>query len=61
MVDDEYVKVLEGKSSRFDQKSIDLVSEILSKYRMLLEHSSDKDLKTHKENLEKEMKKYFNK
>jgi molecular chaperone DnaK (HSP70) len=59
LVDEEYVKILGGKPSRFDQKTVDLISEILSKYRMVLEHSEDKDLRTLRDNFEKEMKKYF--
>lgn len=59
LVDEEYVKILGGKSSKFDQKTVDLISEILSKYRIVLEHSDDNDLKNLKENFEKEMKKYF--
>jgi molecular chaperone DnaK (HSP70) len=59
LVDEEYVKILGGKSSKFDQKTVDLISEILSKYRIVLEHSEDNDLKNLKDNFEKEMKKYF--
>jgi hypothetical protein len=57
MLDSEYVNLLQakGKNTRFDEKTINLVSEILSKYRILLENSEEVDIKSHLFNLKKEM------
>ena len=59
LIDQEYSKILQGVKGRFEQKGIDLVSEILSRYRMILEASEEKDIKKHLDNFEHEMKRYF--
>jgi hypothetical protein len=59
LTDQEYVKILEGKKSSLDERTISLISEILSKYRIIFENCELNDLESHALNLDKEMKKYF--
>jgi molecular chaperone DnaK (HSP70) len=59
LTDQEYVKILEGKKSNLDERTISLISEILSKYRIIFENCDYNDLDAHASNLDKEMKKYF--
>jgi molecular chaperone DnaK (HSP70) len=60
MIDNEYVKVLQGGQSKYNEKTIELIGDIISKYRQAAIHAKDdNEMRKYEDQFDNEIKKYF--